>query len=289
MRARLEETLDFLRDYAKGIPLDWLIWTKSGHAALWPIVAALGALVSLIVRLLSIDPAWKHDSLIALDAFLTVALVSGVWPLFVDSYKSRGISKNMLSLIALILIGAGMGASVWIVLQRSPVSTVASQQQQLSWNQTATLVEGFKDAKRVFEGPVGAVVPPQTCRVRINAAVSNSTFQSQVEAIGSWICDVIPPPWVDLTSADIVPTPAPTIEPYIIIRAASPQGPPPTRNPEDTQTLLWYRESYANQAADVLVKSFRNIGLDARRSKILRNDHDPTIIYIELGNITPWK
>src|SRR5260370_33325039 len=108
-------------------------------------------------------------------------------------------------------------------------------------------------------GPVGAVVPPQTCRVRINSTAANSAFRSQLEEVASWSCDVVQPPWVDPTSADIVPTPAPTIEPYIVIRAASPQGPPPTRNPEDPQTLQWYRESYADQAADILVKCLRNI------------------------------
>jgi hypothetical protein len=60
MPDRLRGIWDFLRDYAKGIPLDWLIWTKSGHAFL---VALIGVAVSAITWFHS--PSWSHDALIA--------------------------------------------------------------------------------------------------------------------------------------------------------------------------------------------------------------------------------
>jgi hypothetical protein len=76
MGARFKAIWEFLRDYAKGIPLDWIIWTKSGHAF---VIGLVGMIGSVLVRLFSEAEEWKHDSLVALVAFLFVTLISILW------------------------------------------------------------------------------------------------------------------------------------------------------------------------------------------------------------------
>jgi hypothetical protein len=171
-----------------------------------------------------------------------------------------------------------------IVLSSSPKQT-------LSWDQTVTLLDGFKTAKRAFvnAGWTDRPLPPETCRISITSTQENNAFHSQVEELaGGAGCDVIQPPSVDFTNADATPTPSPTIRPYVLIRAAWPEGPPPTKNPDDPQTAKWCRETYANQEAGILLNAFSGI-VPTKRSRILKADDDPTLVYIELGDIAPWK
>ena len=177
----------------------------------------------------------------------------------------------------------------------TPLSSTSSSSpkvQELSWDQTVTLLDGFKTARRAFiDAKWGDTVKPsETCRVSITSTPANNVFHAQLEELASGAgCDVAQPPWVDLTSADATPTPTPTIRPYILIRAAWPEGPPPTKNPDDTQTAKYWRETYANQEAEILLNAFIRIRLPAKRSKILKADDDPAQVYIELGDIAPWK
>lgn len=61
--------------------------------------------------------------MLVLTAFLSVALVSGVWPLFSRIYGEHGIGRSMIYLPAFMLIGAGIGAIFWAILHREALSS----------------------------------------------------------------------------------------------------------------------------------------------------------------------
>lgn len=178
----------------------------------------------------------------------------------------------------------------WYPSQQIPTTVTTSH--QLSWDQTVTLLDGFRAARRAFidAGWGPRPLPPETCCVSITSTPANNLFHGQLEELAKGAgCDVAQPPSVDLTNADATPTPTPTIRPYVLIRAAWPEGPPPTKNPDDPQTAKYWRETYANQEAEILLNAFITIRLPAKRSKILKADDDPAQVYIELGDIAPWK
>jgi hypothetical protein len=71
MRVSFKAMWEFSRDYAKGVPLDWLIWTKSGHAVA---VFIVGGIVSKIASIFTSGPL-SHDLEIA---FVTLFSVAGL-------------------------------------------------------------------------------------------------------------------------------------------------------------------------------------------------------------------
>lgn len=175
------------------------------------------------------------------------------------------------------------------------------QTQVLSLQQNTILAAAFAKASAIIQPPQvneknGRLSLPSglPCEVTITSSKENTEFRNMVRNIAEKAGCVellsfeerpTASPSRPSLDADLIATPTPTampvaeFVPYIVVRASN-EG----------------RNGHGNwpevlQAGDVIMQAFREMGLDARRSRKLvpPNDINTNVVYIELGNIAPWK
>jgi hypothetical protein len=263
------------------------------------------AAVPCVVGILVLSGAWARTR-----TWLSAWLSDRIGPVARDSRWWMVLFILIFAYIGTpVLIGQLKAELLQSAVSLNPVQTVyrtataspnpnPNQRRELSLSQVLNLAVAFSQVREVFRS-VFAAEPNKPihydaeriegCRIFVTSTTSNGDFRGQLEEIAQQMgCQLQPPPQPD---ADATPIPTPPTHPFVVVRAirGASHGPPPPGGPFSGAGLLWRRDIAASRSANILVEALRPLGLDVRRSYKIRPDEDETMIYIELGDHSPWK